>query len=70
MKDLRERIIGRGTENEITISHRLGVASDEYKQIHHYDYVVINDEVKNACEKIQAIVIAEHCRKDRLILSE
>jgi len=32
-----------------------------------YDYVVENDEVQLAVERIKAIVIAEHCRKDRLI---
>ena len=31
-----------------------------------YDYVVENDEVQNACERINAIVAAEHCRSERV----
>jgi guanylate kinase len=69
-EQLRERIMERGTESETMISHRLHIASDEYKQIHHYDYVVINDQVEKACAEIQAIRVAEHCRKERFILSE
>jgi len=70
MEDLRQRILNRGTETETTVTHRLDVANDELKQIRHYDYVVINDEVEKACERVQSIIIAEHCRRDRLILSE
>ncbi|MFC7442375.1 guanylate kinase [Laceyella putida] len=69
-EDLRKRILGRGSETETSLSSRLHVASDELKQIEHYDYVVINDEVEKACERIQGIILAEHCRKDRLIISE
>lgn len=69
MEDLKMRILNRGTETKDSIIHRLNVASDELKQIQHYDYVVINDEVEKACERIQAIIMAEHCRRDRLILS-
>lgn len=32
----------------------------------YYDYVVVNDEVNLACEKIKAIVTAEHCRRERV----
>ncbi|MBA4494192.1 guanylate kinase [Paenactinomyces guangxiensis] len=70
MEDLKKRILHRGTETEESLADRLGVAIDEFKQIHHYDYVVINDEVERACDRIEAIIMAEHCRKDRLILSQ
>jgi guanylate kinase len=69
-KHLHERIRERGTESETMISRRLSMANDEYQQIHYYDYVVINDEVEKACAKIEAIRIAEHCRKQRAILGE
>jgi guanylate kinase len=68
MDDLRERIKGRGTETEETIIHRLDAAADELKQIQHYDYVVINDEVERACDRLEAIITAEHCRRERLII--
>jgi guanylate kinase len=31
-----------------------------------YDYVVENDHVDAACARINAIVIAEHCRRERV----
>ena len=31
-----------------------------------YDYVVENDEVQNACDKINSIIKAEHCRRERV----
>lgn len=31
-----------------------------------YDYVVENDRVELAVERIKAIVIAEHCRRERV----
>lgn len=69
IEDLRERILCRGTESEETLSHRLDVASSEFKQIHQYNYVVVNDEVDLACDRIQAIISAEHSRVDRFIMS-
>lgn len=69
-EELRQRIIHRGTESESVLNLRLEAASDELKQIDQYDYVVINDEVDKACERIRAIVMAEHCRTDRLKISE
>ncbi|WP_124727670.1 guanylate kinase [Staphylospora marina] len=68
MDELLNRIKGRGTETEETIADRMGAAADELKQICHYDYVVINDEVERACDRLEAIITAEHCRRDRLIM--
>ena len=34
--------------------------------MHLYDYVVENDEIEHAVAKINAIVIAEHCRRERV----
>ncbi|MBD1371370.1 guanylate kinase [Hazenella sp. IB182357] len=66
--DLRERIVGRGSETEASIHNRLGAATDEFKHVQYYDYVVINDRVEAACERIDAIITAEHCKKDRIVM--
>jgi guanylate kinase len=66
LSELRNRIVGRGTETEDLINNRLSVAKDEIEMMSHYDYVVENDEVELAIERIKAISIAEHCRRDRL----
>lgn len=67
LAELRNRIVGRGTETEDLINNRMTVAKDEIEMMNKYDYVVENDEVHLAVERIKAIVTAEHCRKDRLI---
>lgn len=63
---LKERILGRGTETDESISGRLNVAEREMALIHQYDYLVVNDEVELACDRIMSIMTAEHCRVDRL----
>jgi guanylate kinase len=68
MDDLLNRIKGRGTETEESIADRMDAAADELRQIRHYDYVVINDEIERACDRLEAIITAEHCRRDRLII--
>jgi len=65
--ELKQRIVGRGTESEDMIHSRLAVAAEELKLIEHYDYAVVNDQIDGACSRIQAIIAAEHCRPDRVL---
>ncbi|AJS61390.1 guanylate kinase [Paenibacillus sp. IHBB 10380] len=62
LDELKDRITGRGTESQATIDHRLSVAVDEINLMEHYDYAVVNDQIDNACKRIESIVIAEHCK--------
>ncbi|MBP3961119.1 guanylate kinase [Paenibacillus lignilyticus] len=64
---LKQRITGRGTENADIIDHRMNVAVEEMNLIHYYDYAVVNDQIDAACHRIQSIIVAEHCRRDRFI---
>ncbi|KAF0995719.1 guanylate kinase [Geobacillus thermoleovorans] len=66
LKELEKRIVGRGTESKELIENRLRAAKEELEMMDEYDYVVENDEVELACERIKAIVIAEHCRRERV----
>ena len=63
---LEDRLVGRGTEPTDVIASRIGKAREELEMMNLYDYVVENDEVKNACDKINSIVISEHCRRERV----
>lgn len=65
--ELRNRLIGRGTETEDVINSRLSRAIEEAKGIEHYDYIVVNDELERCMEDIHAIVTAAHCKADRSI---
>lgn len=66
LKELEHRIITRGTETEEIIKHRMDVARKEIDLMSLYDYVVENDKIENAVKKINAIVIAEHLRRERV----
>ncbi len=66
LKELRNRIVTRGTETDDLILNRMKVAKEEIEMMDAYDYVVENDQVELACNRINAIVTAEHCRRDRV----
>ena len=66
LSDLETRLIGRGTEASDIIADRVLKAREELEMMHLYDYVVENDEVSRACDRVNAIVTAEHCRRERV----
>ncbi|MCT6924050.1 MULTISPECIES: guanylate kinase [Bacillales] len=66
LSELKDRLVGRGTETEDIIAKRIATAREELEMMSLYDYVVENDEVQNACDKINAIIKAEHCRRERV----
>jgi guanylate kinase len=65
MDELRNRIEGRGTESDEAIRSRMQAAREEISMVESYDYVVVNDRVDSACERIEAILTAENCKKLR-----
>jgi len=62
LDELKDRIKGRGTENDTVIDHRMSVAEEEINMIDYYDYAVVNDEIDHACRRIESIITAEHCK--------
>ena len=66
LSELKNRIVNRGTETDEVINQRLKTAEEEIEMMDLYDYVVENDTVETACDKIKAIVVAEHCRRERV----
>ncbi|ASJ54582.1 guanylate kinase [Brevibacillus formosus] len=67
LNELENRIVGRGTESQEIIRKRMEVARAEIELMDHYDYVVVNDVIESACDRIQAIITAEHLKKDRQV---
>ena len=63
---LKERLIGRGTETDEKIQSRVNEARKEVEMMNLYEYVVVNDEVHLAKERIQSIVEAEHLKRERV----
>jgi len=65
--DLKERLTRRGSESREMIDLRLRNASKEIERIDHYDYVVINEHIDETVERIRSIIIAERCKRDRVM---
>lgn len=59
---LSDRLHRRGTESEDIIKERLDKAEREIHEAPNYDYIVINDDVDNAADRIMAIIRAEHAK--------
>ena len=66
MRELKNRLVKRGTETKDKLIERFKNAYKEVNEMSKYNYVVINDEVDLAVKKIEAILIAERCRVDRI----
>lgn len=66
-EELKNRLVGRGTEDMDTIQARLGRAVEESQGIENYDYFVINDKLEECVEEIHSIVSSEHSRVSRNI---
>jgi guanylate kinase len=66
MKELKNRLVGRKTESKEKILERFTTAYKEINEFTKYNYVVTNDLVDNAVEKIRSILISEKCRVDRI----
>lgn len=66
MQELKKRLEGRGTETKDKVLERFTKAYQEVNEVTKYNYVVTNDEVEKAVNKIKAIIEAEKCRVDRI----
>jgi guanylate kinase len=66
LDELHNRIVTRGTESVETIQNRMSIALEEIRLLEHYDYAIVNDQVEKALFKIQSILAAEHCKRDRI----
>jgi guanylate kinase len=63
---LERRLRGRSKDSEADIQRRLTVARAEVAAFAEYDFVVINDELTAAVDRLRSIVIAERARLPRM----
>ncbi|MGE4571476.1 MAG: guanylate kinase [Candidatus Izemoplasmatales bacterium] len=66
-KSLLDRLKIRGTEEASKIQERINKAEREFGLAYKYDYIVVNDQVENAADRIYAIIRAEHAKTERSI---
>ena len=61
---LEERLRGRGTDSDDVIARRINNACGELQQASWYDYIIINDDLNEAVQRLQTIISAEqNCAK-------
>lgn len=65
MTELARRLNGRGTESNETITKRLSTAQSEIETAPDFDYIIINDDLGQACMDLISIVRAERLRAQR-----
>lgn len=63
--ELSNRLIGRGTESPEVVEKRLLRAREEFECINHYDYVLLNDSIEDAAERLYSILTAEKMKTER-----
>ena len=66
MEEVKKRIKARNQESNEQIIKRFQTAYQEINEISKYNYVVVNDEVEKAVQKVEAILLSEKCRVDRI----
>ncbi len=67
---LKERLAGRGTESPEEIKRRLQRAVEEVKYMKDYDYIIVNDDLEDAINKVNDLIRYDHykaCNSAHLI---
>jgi guanylate kinase len=59
---LRERLQGRGQDDQAIIERRMADARSEMSHYTEYDYLIVNDDFDNSLEELRAVVIARRHR--------
>lgn len=63
---LEHRLRKRGTETEDKIAKRLSNAVKELDYMDKYDYVILNDKLEDAYNKLKAIIAAEKSKSNKI----
>ena len=67
MEELLSRLESRNTDDVETIARRMTNAIGEIAESVKFDYIVVNDILEQAVEKVRAIMLAETLRSDRVL---
>lgn len=67
MTSLRQRLKSRDTDDEAVIARRLANATAEIAASPAFDYLVVNDVLADAVDRVRAILLAESLRTQRMI---
>jgi guanylate kinase len=62
---LEQRLRGRGQDPDEVVAQRMAAAAEELSHWYEYDYVVVNDVVEAAVDRLRAILAGERHRRAR-----
>jgi guanylate kinase len=63
---LEQRLRGRSKDSDEAIRRRLAVASQEVAAFREYEFVVVNDELTSAVDRLRSIVVAKRAELERM----
>ncbi len=65
-EELEARLRGRGTEKEEVVRKRLAIARQECAAMDRFRYVVVNDQVASAADRLRAILLSHRCLAENI----
>jgi len=65
LKELKRRLVHRGTEGKVELKRRLSTALKEMKFWSKYDYVVINEDINQTVKSVEDIIKSERLKSTR-----
>lgn len=65
MATIETRLRARSTDSEAVIERRMAEAREQLEGAAEADYIVVNDALESAHDQLQAILVAELCRRHR-----
>lgn len=63
-EDLKNRLVGRGTEPMDVIESRMERALEEAEEMGAYDYILVNDSVEKAVEDLHNLIQSQHMKAE------
>ena len=67
--ELRRRLDRRNSDTEAVIERRILNAGAEIRESRWYDYIIVNDDFKQALNELKSVILAERCRTARVLES-
>ena len=59
--ELRNRLVGRGTEEAAVIEKRMQRAVEESANMESYEYIVVNDDLDQCVKDVNSVIVARGC---------
>ncbi len=63
--ELERRLRARAQDSDDVVASRMAKASEEMSHWAEYDYVIVNNDIDSSFAKLQAILTAERCKRER-----